>query len=146
MKSVIVLIALTLTGGAAAQEMHTCTVDGRKTIQDRPCKGAPIKMVQPDPPVDEATIQLASSLCEAAARAIMKDPEAARISNIHRSRTDNWCNPSRKVRYYWMMINGKNSYGGYTGDQPYRCALDISETDVLSVIQIRESEKTIPCR
>lgn len=33
---------------AAAQEMYTCTIDGRKVIQDRPCKGAPIKMKSAD--------------------------------------------------------------------------------------------------
>ena len=44
MKRLMVALILTTLGSIAmAQEMYTCMVDGRKVIQDRPCKGAPIK-------------------------------------------------------------------------------------------------------
>ena len=49
MKRLMVALVLSALGSAVmAQEMYTCTVDGRKVIQDRPCKGAPIKMKSAD--------------------------------------------------------------------------------------------------
>lgn len=49
MKRLMVALILSTLGSAAmAQEMYTCTVDGRKVIQDRPCKGAPIKVKPAD--------------------------------------------------------------------------------------------------
>ena len=86
-------------------------------------------------------------LCETAVRNQMKDPESARFKDMHRSRTDRWCTkPPIQVRYYWVTVNGKNSYGGYVGEKPYRCALDMTESVVLGISQIGEFEKTLPCK
>ena len=48
MRLSMALICVIASIPAVAQEMYTCTIDGRKIIQDRPCKGAPIKMKSAD--------------------------------------------------------------------------------------------------
>lgn len=48
MKNLVALLCMTACLSVAAQEMYTCTVDGRKVIQDRPCKGAPIQVKPAD--------------------------------------------------------------------------------------------------
>lgn len=135
---------------AFAQDAYKCKVNGTMVYQDSPCKAvgpAPAEPQLPDLPATNETIQRATALCETAVRNQMKDPESAKIKDIRRSRTDRWCRtPPIQVRYYWMTVNGKNSYGGYVGEKPYRCALDMGESVVLGVAQIGEYEKITPCK
>ena len=140
-------ISLMLISPLIAQEAYRCKVGGSMLIQDTPCKVVGPAPAIPDLPASDETIARAAALCEAAVRREMKDPTAAKITDIHRSRTDRWCTKptTTQVRYYWMTVNGKNSYGAYVGEKPYRCALDMSETLVLGISQIGESEKVIPC-
>lgn len=147
MNTSIVVFALFFASTVAfAQDAYKCKVNGAMVIQDSPCKVAGPLPAAPDLPASEETIKQASALCEAAVRSSMKDPESARITNIHRGGIGKWCKPTRDVRYYWMVVNGKNSYGGYVGEKPYRCALNMSETVVIGVAQIGEFEQIIPCR
>ncbi len=148
MKKITLIFALFAASTAAfAQEAYRCKVNGQMVIQESPCKVAGPAPVIPDLPASPEAIAQASALCEAAVRREMKDPDAAKIKDTHRSRTEKWCTRPTitQVRYYWMTVNGKNSYGGYVGEKPYRCALDMSESIVLGVAQIGEFEKVVPC-
>ena len=56
MKSFALVLCLYIAAApVAAQEMHACTVDGKKVFQDRPCKGAQIKLQQPSPSERKST-------------------------------------------------------------------------------------------
>lgn len=145
MRLVLPLVLLLCLGSSAyAQGAFKCQVNGRQVIQESPCK-VQGPMATEGSAGSEATGH-AAALCESALRQAMKDPAAAMVSGIRRGRTGEWCNPDIQVRYYWAIVNGKNSYGGYVGEKPYRCALDMAETKVLKVSQIGEHEKIIPCR
>lgn len=147
MKTALIFVLLLTSTTLPAQEAYKCKVGGATVIQDTPCKVVGPVPAIPDLPASEETIARAAALCEAAVRHKMKDPAAAKITDIHRSRTDRWCTKptTTQVRYYWMTVNGKNSYGAYVGEKPYRCALDMSETLVLGISQIGESENIVPC-
>ena len=147
MKLFVLVAGFVLSLPSFGQDAYRCKKpDGSMVIQDSPCRvQGPAPIVQ-DLPANDETVRNASALCDAAVRAEMKDPEAARVSNIRRGRIGKWCRPNIDVRYYWMVVNGKNSYGGYVGDKPYRCALDMSESTVLGVAQIGEHERVIECR
>jgi hypothetical protein len=94
-----------------------------------------------DVPATSETISRISAACEQAARDRLKDPETARVKDIRRGGVETWCTkPPRAVCYYWMVINAENSYGGYVGEKPYRCATDINETVVLGIAQLGEGE------
>ena len=89
------------------------------------------------PPLD-AVIADNSAKCEKQARAQMKDPFAAQIGPVLRGglavqyqdgRTYNGVN-------YFLDINGKNSYGAFTGARLWVCVFDEAETALLRVREI----------
>lgn len=88
----------------------------------------------------EATARMVE-LCEQEVRSTLKDPASATLRDARRGGVETWCTkPQKQVRYYWMTVNAKNSYGAFVGEKPYRCAVDIGETTVLRVTQIAEAE------
>ena len=155
MSHIVFAVTLALAGACQAQTMYRCG----NTFSQQPCghDGKVIAapgVVQPrakrQPPPDMPALpgveNQAKQLCVSALMAQLKDPESARVREIHRSRTDSWPldNGSRRpVRYYWMTVNAKNSYGGYAGDKSYRCAMTIDEGAVLHISTTAESDKII---
>ena len=75
----------------------------------------------------------------------MRDPDSTKITGFRRGEVSKRCTkPPLQVRDYWMQINSKNGYGGYTGDKPYRCTTDIDETKIIDIHQIGEGEPIPP--
>ena len=77
--------------------------------------------------------------CERKIKSLMKDPEAARISDGSRMGPD--------LQYlkgvgayngtsYTFKVNGKNSYGGYTGNKLWTCVYDLTETKFITANEV----------
>lgn len=74
--------------------------------------------------------------CQRAVVSRLKDPESARFRDVTRvgvflTAFPMRGGPDRKVAKYSGWVNAKNSYGGYTGDKLFSCA--VLETTPLSV-------------
>lgn len=85
----------------------------------------------PPPPPDAVSANLQA--CEQRIRTSMKDPEAARISEGGRSgpTLDYADGRTFPAISYYFKVNGKNSYGAYTGDMLYTCSFDLTEKNLL---------------
>ena len=83
------------------------------------------------PPVERIAANLA--LCESATRLKMKDPDAAKIRPIRRHGPTTVFIDGKFVHGidYFVAANGKNSYGGYTGEKLFICAFDRAEMTLL---------------
>lgn len=128
--------------GAPAQ---TNEADGRRFPPGPGSRTASLPKA-PDLPATPQVVEHAKALCESAIREQLKDPESARIRNTRRGEAETHCTtPPTFVRYYWMFVNAKNSYGGYVGEKPYRCDLNIAESAVMRVTQIGPGE-ALPVR
>ena len=68
----------------------------------------------------------------------MKDPEAARITEGSRSgpHLDYANGRTFPSISYFFKVNGKNSYGAYTGEKLYTCSFDMAEKNLLYVREI----------
>ena len=79
------------------------------------------KLYQPvvDKPPAPEVIEANKRLCEKKTRASMKDPEAVRIKGIVRTGASNsYLNgETYPAVTYHLNVNGKNSYGAYTGEK-----------------------------
>ncbi|MFK4705995.1 hypothetical protein ABIC83_002834 [Roseateles asaccharophilus] len=89
----------------------------------------------PAPPAEVVNANLRT--CEASIRASMKDPEAARITDGRRAGAMVYLvKQTTRIQagiLYTFMVNGKNSYGAYTGSKPFECYFDMSEKALLQV-------------
>lgn len=78
---------------------------------------------------DAALVDENKRTCIARVTALLKDPESARFGNTIRMGAeldprDGMLIPSVM---YTVMVNAKNSYGGYTGSKPYLCVFSANE-------------------
>lgn len=89
----------------------------------------------PAPPAEVVNANLRA--CEASIRASMKDPEAARITEGRRAGAMVYfARQTSRIQagiLYSFIVNGKNSYGAYTGSKRFECYFDMSEKALLQV-------------
>ena len=87
-------------------------------------------------PPTAAQMALNENLCKAEIVERMKDPDTVKFRGFRRSPKADVSIDSRTgmphagVSYY-IDVNGKNSYGGYTGFKASRCVFNLKETLVL---------------
>lgn len=65
-------------------------------------------------------------LCSAAIAPMLKDPPSLRIEGMH---------TGLQPGEYNLLVNAKNSYGGYTGAKPFVCTLSADGKRVVKVKQ-----------
>jgi hypothetical protein len=90
-------------------------------------------------PPEPAKIEATKRTCETAVRAALKDPEGARVRDVTRMGPSILFISSDKTLPavdYSMIVNGKNSYGGYAGEKPWLCVLDPGESNVIKVNEV----------
>ena len=137
-RQAIFLGALALA--APSWAVNKCTgADGKVTFQDAPCtseKAEQVKIFKNDPQ-PQAIRHKAIALCEEGIRAVgmWKDPDSLKISDVVRIgfTTITLHDARTMVVQYGANVNGKNSYGAYTGNKPAVCYLDQTETRLLRV-------------
>ena len=69
-----------------------------------------------------------ADLCLAKIRDSLKDPASARVES-----TLKWMNTPEGYAHHTLMVNAKNSFGGYAGAELYICLLTADEKKVVSV-------------
>lgn len=113
-----------------------CGADA-KVLQAPPARAVPVKELPDNPPPD-SVIEANKLSCVAAIRSSMKDPESARITPAKRSGPSvDYFNGQRfNAVSYWVNANGKNSYGGYTGEKLHICSFDPGEKYIIRTAQI----------
>ena len=145
MKTALATLLFLLTTFAHTQGIYRCG----NSFTEQPC-GADAKVVQtpqvrvasmkalPDTPPADSVIEANKLACAAAVRSAMKDPESARMGEARRSRpdVDYFKGRSFHVVTYFVNANGKNSYGGYTGEKLHICSFDPDETRIIRTAEI----------
>lgn len=133
------LICAALLMAAPAWSVNKCTdPSGKVTFQDAPCtseKSETVRILQHGTQ-PQAVRQKAMELCEAGIRAAggWKDPDSLKIEVVRMGFTTiNLHDVSTMVVQYGASVNGKNSFGAYTGSKPAMCYFDQTETRLLSV-------------
>jgi hypothetical protein len=137
-----VLPILTIWSGTTfAQQMYRCG----STFSQQPCgpDATVIKnqgMLQPSIPQgpgEAEKVTRMKALCrEMLIRApSWKDRDSLKVSEIYRGKADvrTIDGMPQVVRLYVTTVNGKNSYGAYTGDKPAVCDVNEHETKVLDL-------------
>ncbi|HEY3046819.1 MAG TPA: hypothetical protein VGJ72_05050 [Polaromonas sp.] len=145
---IFVLALLGATGHA--QTMYRCG----NTFSERPCGPDAKVLVQgpakeqplvalPDTPPSADVIEANKLACASAVRNAMKDPEAARIGTVTRSGpgVDYFQMRTFQVVIYFVNANGKNSYGGYTGEKLHMCSFDPSEKTIIRTRELGPAVK-----
>lgn len=125
--------AAVFSTGAHAQGVYRCG----NTFSERPCgpdakqiMAPPMKeTLRADTPPSADVIAANLALCERVTRAKMKDPESAKITPIGRVGPAFMYRAGKRVQgvAYHIAANGKNSYGGYTGEKLHVCGFDAAE-------------------
>jgi hypothetical protein len=82
----------------------------------------------PTAPIDEHPAQDAIDACQQSVKKMLKDPDSARFDDWTASQGGSppagmvYAPASGDVYYSAHgMVNAKNGFGGYTGDEPYTC-------------------------
>ncbi len=129
--------AMLLAVGASAQGVYRCG----NTFSEQPCGpdakqivAPPMKeKLQADTPPSQAVIAANLATCEKATRTKMKDPDAAQIKLIGRVGPSFMYSKGKRIQgvTYHIAANGKNSYGGYTGEKLYVCGFDTTEQTLI---------------
>lgn len=145
MKSALTILLFLLTAFAQAQGIYRCGNNftqqpcgaDAKVVQVAPVKLAAMKALPDNPPAD-SVIEANKLACVAAIRSGMKDPESARMGTARRSGADvDYFNGrSFHVVTYTVNANGKNSYGGYTGEKLHICSFDPDEKRIIRTAEI----------
>lgn len=128
-----------MSGAAGAQTMYRCG----NTFSQQPC-GADAKEVNIAPAVARLpkdvlpapeVVERNKKLCEQVVRMRMKDPEGARITELKRVGVRRFDLPNTPTGVtYLLTVNGKNSYGGFTGEEPKICIFSLDETKFLQML------------
>lgn len=130
----LLILAALVPSIAAAQ--NRCVIGGKTVIQEQPCPGVRRSESLPltyDPLLETANI--AAGNTEAIEIGILtcrrqtpksqawKDPESVKVGTVAGGKMVAIGPRGRKaaVRVFVVMINAKNSFGGYVGEQPYFC-------------------------
>ena len=94
-----------------------------------------IDSMPPTLPPSAEVIEANKKRCISRIRAMLKDPESARIGEITRSAGPA---PDYQTNLGWfpsitytVTINAKNSYGGYTGAKTWGCSFDLQEKEII---------------
>lgn len=92
------------------------------------------------PPPSDEVIARNIEKCEQKIRGAMKDPDAAKVGDGRRSGPALQYVKGHMKTYagvsYMFKVNGKNSYGAYTGNKLYSCVLDLDEKEILQVHEL----------
>lgn len=135
MKYRFVVLALAVAAGSAgAQQMYRCG----NTFSQQPCgPGAAAipsgGVAQPSAPPAAEAISAIETDCRTWITRVpaWKDPESVRIGPI--TRAELVTRDGRMLRAYRVMVNGKNSYGGYAGERPFVCYADETAAKVVDL-------------
>ncbi len=118
----------------SAQQLYRC---GNQYSQT-PCdvNAAPSK-ISPGAAPDAAPVSRGKEVCitEGIGRLGFPDPESTRVRAVERSGTEviQYAGKSVVAQRFNLVINTKNSTGGYTGDRVYPCYLSEDGARVLSM-------------
>jgi hypothetical protein len=86
--------------------------------------------------------------CDAGIRGAMKDPEGARVKDVTRVGPSIDANGGLDALVagvdYSAIVNGRNSYGGYTGEKPWICVFDTTEATIIRVKKVGQGYLTRP--
>ena len=146
LSAVALLFAAAVSTNSMAQAVYRCG----NTFSGSPCGAdakvviapptAPAKLQEPPaaPAPSDEVVQINKAVCEKRTRAMLKDPESARIKLVSRGgvalqRMDG------KAFYgvsYNMNVNAKNGYGAYTGERLYNCVFALDEKTYLGSQEI----------
>lgn len=128
---------LLLAVGANAQGVYRCG----NTYSEHPCGrdakqivAPPVREVLPaNLPPSAAVVAANLATCVQATRAKMKDPDAAQIRVIGRAGPEFIYRAGKRMPgvTYHLAVNGKNSYGGFTGEKLYVCGFDATEQTLI---------------
>jgi hypothetical protein len=127
--------AMLLATGAHAQKMYRCA----NVYSQTPCGSADQKEVstlrhetQATPLADGAKAECQRQLLQ---QVKFNDPESVRIESVSRGQADVFTIKGLRIegRPYQMMVNAKNSNGGYPGATPFQCIVSLDERKVLQI-------------
>ena len=88
-----------------------------------------LKPCLPDNPVKVAVKDAAIAMCVARLKSSLKDPYSAKILRADRGTPDTV--KGELVRYYWVDINAKNSFGAFAGPTTYGCLMNADESKLV---------------
>ncbi|MBC3830951.1 DUF4124 domain-containing protein [Undibacterium amnicola] len=88
-----------------------------------------LKPCLPDNPVKVSVKNAAILQCVASLKSGLKDPHSAKILKAVRGAPDTI--KGELVRYYWVDINAKNSFGAFAGPTAYACLMNADESKLL---------------
>lgn len=112
---------------SAAEENKQATEKKAKEERDEWNKRAvdKISLTIPDP----ALVDENKKTCVNQVTYLLKDPESARFGNVLRigAELDTQHGMSIPSVWYSVMVNAKNSYGGYTGSKSFICVFSTDE-------------------
>lgn len=74
---------------------------------------------------------------------MLKDADSARIKDVRRGGASMQYQDGRTFPgvSYFLTINAKNSYGGYTGEKLWTCTFDAAEKNLIRVREIGPSPR-----
>lgn len=134
----VATITLLLAGACSAQSMYRCG----NTFSQNPCgpdakevaiKGVPQPVVQTPADPEKAEKIKAACLRWVTEVPFWKDRDSIKFSKFTvAALTQETLNGvTQTVRPYIVMVNAKNSYGGYIGEVPYVCYADPSDNKIV---------------
>lgn len=116
----------------ADTSIASCDTQSLADAQAPPVKAQRVSKLPDTPPAQEL-IEKNKATCTAAVRNGMKDPGAANMGTVSRlsSDVDYFNGQTFNVVSYAANANGKNSYGGYTGEKLQICSSDPDERRIV---------------
>jgi hypothetical protein len=133
--------ALLLAAAPAWAQLYKCTSsNGKVAYQEQPCqaisKEAVVRVYDASSAQAQTSnpIEAGKALCLASVpKQAFKDPESVRVESISGGREEaiEYEGTHLPARIYYLSINAKNSYGGYTGAQVHVCSTNEMGTRVL---------------
>lgn len=128
------LVAAAMANSLHAQ--HRCLIDGKTVIQEQPCQGVRRSESLPityDPLLETANkaagnteaIEIGILTCrrQTPKSQAWLDPDSVKVGHVAGGKMVAIGPRGRQaaVRAFVVMINAKNSFGGYVGEKPYFC-------------------------
>lgn len=148
MKTLLATLIFAFAALAQAEGVYRCG----NTYSGKPCGPDAKMLVAPplrqvalqkltDNPPDAGRIAFNQQACVDAVRRAMKDPDAARMGPGSRGGASLDYIEGRTVQVvtYFVNANGKNSYGGYTGEKLHMCSFDPTEKVMLRTKEIGDA-------
>lgn len=108
-----------------------CGADAKQMDVPGAAKVPPPVPVPADTPASPEVIDNAKALCQQRVTAMLKDPDSVKFVSVERAQLRR-TGANIVVRDYALLVNAKNSFGGYTGAKRWTCSLDHkSETSIV---------------